>query len=192
MCERQTLLYPLDLFYAEAGLPLPSFSRVAGEEVPEPYRRLLVHTNDMTPTLEAFHREKIHLRLVRRHIEGDAYCRQVILTTDESERPVEFGAIVIHTQHFPPAAREQILGGYTPLGTILAEHGVRHESCPQGFFQVMSDAEMNRALGLAAPGQEKSWVLYGRRNLLLAPEGWRLAEVLEILPPERGIGSGEV
>lgn len=186
MYERQTLLYPLDLFYAAAGLTLPPFSRVAGEEVPEPYRQLLVHANDMTPTLEAFHGEKIHLRLVRRHLEGAAYCRQVVLTTDESERPVEFGAIVIHTDHFPPAAREQVLGGYTPLGTILAEHNIRHESCPQGFFRVEADGEMNRALGLNG-----DYTLYGRRNLLLAPEGLKLAEVLEILPPESGAQSRE-
>jgi hypothetical protein len=45
-------VYPLDEFYARSGLPLPRIERTSGEEVPEPYRSLLVHQNDMTPTLE--------------------------------------------------------------------------------------------------------------------------------------------
>src|SRR5687768_804489 len=94
--EEVRLLYPLDMLYLEVGLSLPRVSRVAGEEVPEPYRRLLVHDNDMTPTLEAFHRERIHLRVTRWRIDEDTYARQVVLTLDDSGRPVEFGAIVIY------------------------------------------------------------------------------------------------
>jgi len=46
--------HPLDEFYARAGLPMPSLQELTGKEVPEPYRSLLVHENDMTPTLEQF------------------------------------------------------------------------------------------------------------------------------------------
>ena len=44
--------YPLDEFYALAGRTLPAIEQVPGESVPEPYRQLLVHQDDMTPTLE--------------------------------------------------------------------------------------------------------------------------------------------
>src|SRR5438034_4474250 len=101
------LLYPLDDFYARDGLSLPSVRPVPGEEVPEPYRQLLVHDGDMTPALEAFHGERIHLRVLSRQLNGDTLRREVVLTLDESARPVEFGAILIHLQRFPTAAREE-------------------------------------------------------------------------------------
>ena len=178
MSDDPKLLYPLDVVYAQAGLPLPPVSRVTGDEMPEPYRQLLVHTNDMTPTLEAFHGERLHLRVSRWRLEGDAYMRQVALLLNGSDKPVEFGAIVIYTDRFPPAAREAVLEGQSPLGTILAVHSIRHSSCPQAFIRVLSDDGMNEALGLSEPQ-----VLYGRRNVLTDSEGAKLAEVLEILPP---------
>ena len=54
-------VYPLDEFYARTGLILPKIERLRGEQVPEPYRKLLVHEHDMTPTLESFHGADIHL-----------------------------------------------------------------------------------------------------------------------------------
>src|SRR6476661_2158911 len=54
--------YPLDDFYARARLPLPDIQTINAAELPEPYRSLLAHSNDMTPTLSAFHARVIHLR----------------------------------------------------------------------------------------------------------------------------------
>ena len=59
------LLYPLNEFYAEAGLALPSATRINGREMPEPYRRLLVHDRDMTPTMEAAYDRKMNLRVLK-------------------------------------------------------------------------------------------------------------------------------
>jgi chorismate-pyruvate lyase len=178
MIRTLTLLYPLDAFYAEAGRVIPRVDAISGEEVPEPYRRLLVHRHDMTPTLEAFHREPIHLRVLARRYEREALWRQVVLTLDVSERPVEFGASVIYLQHYPPAARQEILESWRPLGAILRDHGIEHQSCPSLFLRVTPDGVMNEALGLTAPQP-----LYGRRNVLRNRAGYELAEVVEILPP---------
>jgi chorismate-pyruvate lyase len=171
------LLYPLDEFYSQAGVPLPTVSQVKPEDVPEPFKQLLVHNADMTPTLEAFHGETIHLRVMERHQNGDAYSRQVVLVLNGDERPVEFGAIVIYLQHFPPAAREEILQGWKPLGSILRAHNVQHVSQPQAFIRISSDALINEVLGLTKPHE-----LYGRRNVLLDSNSNVLAEVVEILP----------
>src|SRR5689334_20543234 len=78
------LLYPLDEFYARAGLIVPKVARIQGEEVPEPYRQLLVHDFDMTPTLERYHRERLHLRVIGRQLHGDSFARLVVLTTNET------------------------------------------------------------------------------------------------------------
>ena len=74
--------YPLDEFYALAKRELPPIEQVPGEAVPEPYRRLLVHQNDMTPTLEKFHADRVHLKVISRQTRGDFYFREVVLLTD--------------------------------------------------------------------------------------------------------------
>jgi chorismate-pyruvate lyase len=181
MREATALLYPLDAFYTEAGLALPPVEQVKGSDIPEPCRQLLVHDSDMTPTLEAFHGERIHLRLLARRLDGDAYSRQVVLTLNGSGRPVEFGAIVIHLQHFPPAARETILEGRRPLGTILHDHRIVHQSRPLSFIRVTSDSVMNEALHLREPQ-----ALYGRRNVIWDADENQLANIVEILPPIEG------
>ena len=60
----------------------------------------------------------------------------MVLEADEDNKPVEFGAIAIHLEHFPEQARA-LLGEEVPLGTILNEHAIRHESA-QAYFKVQS------------------------------------------------------
>jgi chorismate-pyruvate lyase len=172
------LLYPLNEFYARAGLSLPGAVKIGGEEVPEPYRSLLVHARDMTPTLEGFYRQAIHVRILNRHLSESLYARQVVLALDGDERPVEFGAIQIYLEHFPSKARELILRGKRPLGAILHNQGIGHVSCPKAFFRINSDAVIDSALHLTGLN-----LLYGRRNVLLNSSERTLAEIVEILPP---------
>jgi chorismate-pyruvate lyase len=170
-------LHPLDEFYAAAGQALPPLSQVDGESVPQPYRTLLVHRDDMTPTLEKFHQAPIHLEVLGRRRAGDAYFREVILRLDGSNRPVEFGAIKIHLDRFPAAAREEILREHLPLGHILSEYKISHTSRPSAYLRLASDKLINRVLELTG-----AQVLYGRRNTLYDPEQRPLAEIIEILP----------
>ncbi|HZV36343.1 MAG TPA: hypothetical protein VFB72_17335 [Verrucomicrobiae bacterium] len=172
-----SLAHPLDEFYAEAGLPLPPLNQIDGEAVPEPYRTLLVHQNDMTPTLEAFHRSAVHLDVLGRRRKGDAYFREVILRLDGGNEPVEFGAIKINLDLFTPAAREQILKEHLPLGHILHEHKIAHASRPSAFLRLATDKLINSFLELNG-----AQVLYGRRNTLYDPHHQPLAEIVEILP----------
>src|SRR5688500_2657617 len=178
MPEEVALLYPLDEFYAREGWALPAVRAVDGEDVPEPYRQLLVHSQDMTPTLEGFHHDRIHLQVLARVLDGNTLWRQVLLKLDDSHRPVEFGAIVIYLQHFPPAAREEVLEGRRPLGTILHDHEIEHRSRPLTFIRVTPDGPMIDALKLMEPR-----ALYGRRNVIRNAAGHELADIVEILPP---------
>lgn len=170
--------YPLDDFYAEAGRALPDIQPIDGPEVPEPFRSLLVHDADMTPTLERFHGRAVHLEVLHRRQRDDSYYREVVLLLDGTEQAVEFGAIKIHLALFPPAARQAILGEREPLGHVLAQHGIRHTSRPKAFLKIQADDFICRALRLPAPA-----VLYGRRNTLFDPQHRPLAEIVEILPP---------
>lgn len=171
-------IHPLDDFYAQAGISLPPIDIIQGNEMPEPYKTLLVHQNDMTPTLETFHGDRIHLQVVRRQQRGDFYFREVVLLLDASGAPVEFGAIKISLALFPSAARRSILEEHLPLGHILQEHSIQHASRPKAFLRVQSDALINQALKIK--GRQ---ILYGRRNTLSDPSQRPLAEIVEILPP---------
>ncbi|MDB6020151.1 MAG: hypothetical protein JWQ04_8 [Pedosphaera sp.] len=172
-----SLAHPLDEFYAVAGQPLPALAQIAGEAVPEPYRTLLVHKDDMTPTLETFHRSSVHLDVLGRRRKGDAYFREVILRLDTNNAPVEFGAIKINLDLFTPAAREQILHERLPLGHILHEYKIPHTSRPRAYLRLAADKLIGQVLET-----DGAQVLYGRRNTLYDPQQRPLAEIVEILP----------
>jgi chorismate-pyruvate lyase len=171
-------VYPLDDFYARAGIPLPPIERIPGEQVPEPYRSLLVHERDMTPTLETFHGTDIHLRILNREKRGDFYFREVALLLNGSDKPVEFGANKISLALFPAKARQMILEEHVPLGRILAECEIGHSTVAKAFFTVTPDALISSVLRLTRPGP-----LYGRRATIFDVQKRPLSEIVEILPP---------
>jgi chorismate-pyruvate lyase len=170
--------YPLSDFYRRAKLPLPGITAISGDEVPEPYKSLLVHSNDMTPTLEGFHKSRIHLEILSRDRRGDFYYREVVLRLDHDERPVEFGANKVHLGMFPEEAQELILLEQVPLGTILRDCGILHKNEAKYFLRVEPDELITRSLELEQPVP-----LYGRKAVITDPQGRPLSEIVEILPP---------
>lgn len=171
-------IFPLGSFYERSGLALPRFEVVPGEAIPEPYRGLLVHDRDMTPTLEGHYGGDIHIEVLGRERQGGVYFREVILRLDADGRAVEFGANRIELERLPALVRRLVLEEQLPLGHLLKAHEVPHWGRPSAFFRVESDALMNRAFGLAGVR-----TLYGRRNTLRDPDGRTMSEVVEILPP---------
>ena len=165
-------------FYDRLGVALPRLAKLDGSEVPEPYRRLLVHSNDMTPTLERFYRRRLGLRVLRSEPGEEVYRREVVLQLSGSHRPVSYGAIGIHLRHLPESARPIVLEERLPFGRILQSETIAHLSWPQAFFRLDADAHIGRLLEV--PGDP---VLYGRRNVLVDGQRRLLAEVLEILAP---------
>jgi hypothetical protein len=179
IAEPVVIAHPLDEFYARSGLELPPIKRVPTEQVPEPYRSLLVHQHDMTSTLENFHGERIHLQVVGRDRRNGDYFREVVLQLEGSEKAVEFGAIKINLHLFASAAQERILEERYPLGRILKDCAITFCSRPQAFLRIASDGLINRLLNLT-----HTQLLYGRRNTLFDDDGRHLAEIVEILPPQ--------
>ncbi len=169
--------YPLSEFYFRAKLPLPRIEAIPGDAVPEPYRALLVHDNDMTTTLEAFHQSRIHLELLSRDRRGGYYFREVVLRLDHDEKPVEFGAIKIYLGMFPEEAQELIQLEQVPLGRILKDCEVRHQTAAKHFLRVEPDEVITRALELERPVP-----LYGRKAVISDLSGRPLSEIVEILP----------
>jgi chorismate-pyruvate lyase len=170
--------YPLDEFYSQHNLVLPPIEFLEGDQVPEPYRSLLVHSQDMTSTLERFHGETIHLEVLKHFQHSESYFREVVLILDQSQKIVEFGAIRIFLDRFEPLPRNLILEGRLPLGRIIQDFNVPFISQPSAFLRVGSDRWIQEILKLS-----QTETLYGRQNRLLNAEGQPLAEIVEILPP---------
>jgi chorismate-pyruvate lyase len=172
------LLYPLNEFYDEARVALPSASGIEDHEIPEPCRSILAHNRDMTPTLEETYGRGVELQVLKYWLRENVFSRQIVLTLQEDGTAVVFGAIKIYLEHFPAHARSLVIEMKQPLGTILRSEGIAHISRPDGYFRVTADAAINSALGIAG-----SHLLYGRRNVLLDQAQRTLAKVVEILPP---------
>ena len=176
-----TLIYPLDEIYEKAGLPLPPMASIDGSEVPEPYRSLLVHTGDMTPTLETAYGRNIRLRVLQRTLADNVLSREVALVPEGQAAPVAFGFIKINLDHFSEQARQLVLECRQPLGAILRSQAIAHTSHPDTYIRLTADPLIGWALRLTEP-----CVLYGRRNVIVDATERTLAHVVEILPPANG------
>ncbi|MCP5524533.1 MAG: hypothetical protein H7A46_23645 [Verrucomicrobiales bacterium] len=171
-------LFPLDAFYRRERRSLPRIDLIPGDTMPEPYRSLLVHERDMTPTLEKHYHCDIHIEVWGRERTGNDYWREVVLRLDRDQQPVEFGANRINLGLFSLHERQLILDEYLPLGRILNQRNLPHSGGPTAFLRIEADELMGRAFGLPAGA-----VLYGRRNTIVDPQGRPLSEIVEILPP---------
>jgi hypothetical protein len=174
--DAASLLKPLADFYTGRALPEVRFIEAAC--IPQAYRQLLDHSNDMTSTLRRFHDEEIRVHVLESRQDHTRYERQVLLVTRDTRRTVEFGAIEILLELFPIGAQREIFRAEMPLGAILKSFGIQYKSKPRAFFEIESDDVMNAALKLS-----RAPTLYGRCNEITNTEGQVLAEIVEILPP---------
>ncbi len=171
------LLMPLLYFYNQDDLPLPPVEFIDGDVMPQPYRRILVHSSDMTPTLREFHGCAITLEVVQAEMTDGFVMRQVVLHRAGDDAPVEYGAIGIQLEGFPPHVKELIREGKQPLGGILESEGMVHRSNPRGYFAIEADGHTGELLRVP-PGT----TLYGRCNALTHSGGIVFADIVEILP----------
>ena len=168
---------PLVRFYEQEKLAPLTFVQQAGDDLPQPQRHLLVHTRDMTTRLERYHRSPISLKALYISRDPENYFREVLLINEKTNKPVEYGAIEIYLDAFPPDMREKILEGVQPLGGILVESKFPFVSSPQSYFKIKADPHIQKQLELSNPV-----TLYGRANLLCTEDGRPLANIVEILP----------
>ncbi len=162
----------------QRGISPPDFRWLEGSSMPQPFRDLLVHENDMTSTLEKYHQSPIGLEVLQvSHEEGD-YVREVILNKRSTGEPVEYGAIDIVLDHFPLPEKQAIVSGNEPLGGIMNQMEHPYFSRPKGFFSLLAPRICQ---GRFRCGETQE--LFGRYNQLLNAKDETLASIIEILPP---------
>jgi chorismate-pyruvate lyase len=164
-----------DLYALFPDAARPTVEVISGDDMPEPYRRLLVHTHHMTVTVEAFYDHSVDVRVLKHVRHGETYARKILLTLRPTGQVVQFGLVRIDLSLLTPAVRDAILAEDTPLGRVLIEHNVLRRVQPTEYLRVTPDAAMAGWFGRPEP-------TYGRLGVLFT-DGRPAIEVLEILTP---------
>ena len=170
------LLYPLDLVYERAGIAAPEVTEVSPEEIPLPYRSLLVHGDDMTPTLERHYGGRLVLRPLSVFTSGGSYFRRVLLVSEYAGQPVEMGAIRMELDAFDAPIRGKILENEIPFGRVVRDGRFDCRSEPTAFLAVEPNPEMMGVFWMREPS-----TLYGRRTRIVR-RGSAIGDIVEVLP----------
>jgi chorismate-pyruvate lyase len=167
---------PLDIAYAQAGIPPPEIVPLAEAHIPEPYRTLLVHEGEMTRTLEDHVGGRVGIRVLSIRARAPHYIRRVLLVEEASGRPVAMGAVRLRITTLPPAVRVEIRRGRIPLGRLLRGAGLDFLSRPTGYLAVLPNPELMGLFWMKAADR-----LYGRTTDVLVGAR-KIGEIVEILP----------
>ena len=156
---------------------MPQVTIISPDQVPQPYRSLLVHDSDMTRTLERHVGDRAVLRLLSTFSSGASYFRRILLAQGSAGRPMALGAIRVRLDAFTPQLRAKILAGRIPLGRILYEGRFAYTSTVQALLAVEPTPEIMGVFWMP-----ESKMLYGRRSAMFRDET-KIADIVEILPP---------
>ena len=168
------------LVVVDAGLWDLDFTHVRivpPDEVPEPYRRLLVHHHHMTVTVEAFYGRPVDVRILASRRGGNSYNREILLELHGTGQVVQFGAVRIDLSCCAGPVADAILEGKTPLGRVLIEHNVLRRIEPTAFLQIEPGPKLVEWFGLP-----RARLTYGRMGVIFCDDRPAIA-VLEILAP---------
>lgn len=136
---------------------IESAEHIPSALTPEPYKRMLVHDQHMTVTMEKYHGSKVDVKIIDRHLDGDIYSRKILLLKTGTDEVVQFGVVRFHFEYVTPQVRDEILEGKTPLGRVLINHNVlRHIDL--GAILRITPGEELRGYFRMSPGE----VTYGR------------------------------
>jgi chorismate-pyruvate lyase len=178
------LLELLDLFPSE-DLKLEDCEVIRPEEMPEMHKRLLVHRNHMTVTMERHHQSRVRLVVLDRRVEPQDYSRKIILTAGPGEDVVLAGVMRFHMSHCKETVRERVLEEKTPVGLVLMEHCALRRIEPKEYLRV----RCNPALRELFRAKGRHEFTYGRTAVILC-HSRPTVDLVEILSPDgRPVGA---
>ena len=159
---------------------VPHAESVPADDVPEPYRQLLVHTHHMTVTVERFYGDPVDVTVLACRRDGDEYARKILLSLHASHKVVQFGLVRINLGVCPPAVKAEIVDGKTPLGRVLIQHDMLRRIEPVGYLRLRLSERMAEWFGVVAGAET-----FGRLGVIYTGDA-PAVEVLEILAPVTG------
>lgn len=155
----------------------PTAVVVPAEELPQPYRRLLVHNHHMTVTVEEHYGGAVDVQVLACLRRGGEYARKILLRLHEGGKPVQFGLVRIDLGVCTDVVRNAIVEGKTPLGRVLIQHDMLRRIEPTAYLKVKLGPTMAEWLGTTS-GTET----FGRLGVIYTGDQ-PAVEVLEILAP---------
>ena len=175
---RGVSLAALTQIFDQEPSDLGQWTTVDPDAMPQPYRRLLAHSEHMTVTVETHHGSRVNLRVLDERTNHDWYARKILLARTDTDRVVQFGIMRIDFHHCTPQVRESILNKQTPLGRILIDFDVLRRISPETYLRVVPTGEL-----LAAFQLQVETPTYGRLATIFC-EGEPAIELLEVVAPE--------
>jgi chorismate-pyruvate lyase len=155
----------------------PHFELVPPNAVPDPYHGLLVHEHHMTVTVEAYHGDRVNVRILARRQVGSSYTRKILLALQKTGKIVQFGIVRVNLDYCSQPVRDQIIEGKTPFGRVLIEHNVLRRIEPRAYLRASCGHAQMGWFGLEKPAP-----LYGRLAIIHC-DGHPAVELLEIVAP---------
>ena len=164
------------LFYSSPDV-LDQFEKVSPDEMPEPYRRLLVHRHHMTVAMEECHHGHVDVRVLQAKQDASHYFRQSLLSRQSDGRVVQLGIVRINFDYLDPVIRQEIVAEHTPLGRILIRHNVLREIELVALWRVTPGPDLCRHFAVTA--QQTTFA----RTAIIHCDGQPALELLEISAP---------
>lgn len=164
------------LFYddpAACGTMLP----IEAAEMPQAYRRLLVHEEHMTVAMEAHHESIVDVEVLETLVTGNQYARKILLRRQSDQTVVQFGILRLDLSLLTAEIRNEIEQQTRPLGRILVRHNVMRSVHLDRLWRVISGKELQQHFQT-----EVEQETYGR-TAAIDLGGRRAVEVLEIVAP---------
>ena len=150
---------------------------IPASTTPEPYKTLLVHEHHMTVTMESYHGCSVDVRILDRKLEGDDYCRKILLLKSGTDTVVQYGIVRLHLQFVSPAVRDEILAGDIPLGRVLIKHDVLRQIDLGAILKISPGPELIKHFR-CQPGE----ITYGRLATIFCDQKPAI-DLLEVSAP---------
>ena len=156
---------------------LKTAEHVPAALMPVPYRKMLAHDQHMTVNMESFHQSPVSVTVLDRREVGGLYCRKIILTSQRTGHPVQFGLVRFDLSTVTPAVSKEILSESVPLGRVLIRHNVLRHVDLNALLRVEAGPALAALLKMP-PGD----VTYGRLATIFC-NGKPAIDLLEVSTP---------
>lgn len=143
--------------FGDSDQLVQSVEHLPGALLPEPYRRMLVHDNHMTVTMEEHYGSPVEVRVIDQVDRDGLYCRKIVLLKAGTSQVVQFGIVRFNFHYVTPEVRDEIVAGATPLGRVLINHNVLRHIDLGAILKITVGDELAELLQMESGG-----VTYGR------------------------------
>ena len=148
---------------------------IDASQVPQPFKDLLCHENNLTAVLEKTY-GGLNVEVLETYITADEIYNRLVNLNSPSGRILTHALLSVNLQNLPESMREAVKEGKVPFGRLLRKHVRERRVQFKACWKVGSS--FNQAI---LSNQKPSTYA---RTVVIVCNGLEAAEVLEIIVPE--------